>query len=222
MLEWSPESFGRQLISKSHLSITFRLFLLTVCIFGLGVGIGTGLSIGWSAGISNGLKFGLSVSSAYWILFGLWTGVSSKTLEDDIRVMPNEGIRRSLQRALMIGLWGGILCILVGVSNEMLYYGLDHGFSRGVYQGLQAMLRDGIFIECFGALLPALLIGGITVLHHYLLRLLLWYAGVLPIHTIRFLDDATSRDLLHKDGRGGGYRFAHSYVFDYFVGQERP
>jgi len=48
-----------------------------------------------------------------------------------------------------------------------------------------------------------------------------WPLG-LPIHTIRFLDDATSRDLLHKDGRGGGYRFAHSYVFDYFVGQERP
>ncbi len=66
----------------------------------------------------------------------------------------------------------------------------------------------------------ALLIEGITVLRYYLLRLLLWCVGVLPIHTIRFLDDATSRDLLHRDGSGGGYRFSHGYVFDYFASQE--
>ncbi len=144
--------------------------------------------------------------------------VHYQMFNDNDRIMPNEGIQRSLRNALQIGLWGGALAILVGVSNEILYYGLYDGFSRGFHEGLLALLRDGIFIECFGALLPALLMGGITVLRHYLLRLFLWHTGFLPLHTIRFLDDATSRDLLHKDG--GGYRFSHGDVFDYFADQE--
>ncbi|OLD63421.1 MAG: hypothetical protein AUF65_02310 [Chloroflexi bacterium 13_1_20CM_50_12] len=224
MISWSLKSFGRQFIDKKHLSITSRLFLFILCFFGFGIGIGIGLSTGWSAGITNGLTFGLSaalsVSSAYWILFALWTGVSSKTIDDDLRAMPNQGIRRSFQISFQIFFYGSILCILIGLFNEILYYGLVHGSSRGVYEGLKALLRDGLFIECFGALLPALFMGGITVLRHYLLRFLLWYTGVLPIHTVRFLDDVISRDLLHRDGRGGGYRFSHGHIFDYFAGQE--
>ena len=180
-----------------------------------------GVSVGWMAGIANGLTFGLSaalsVSSAYWILLALWRGVVPITLEDDLRALPNQGIRRSLHITFRVFFYGSILCMLIGLSNEMLYYGLLLGFNQGTYEGTKALLRDGLFIECFGALLPALFLGGITVLRHCLLRLLLGYTGILPIDTIRFLDDVTSRDLLHRDGKGGGYRFAHRYIFDYFA-----
>ena len=69
----------------------------------------------------------------------MWTGVSSKTLNDDVRIMRNQGMRRSLQNALQIALWGGVLCILVGASNEILYYGLYHGFGRGFHEGVLAL-----------------------------------------------------------------------------------
>lgn len=225
MIGWSFKGFGRQLKDKKHLSITFYLFLFILGLFGLGIGLSIGSSNGWAAGLRNGLIFGLSaalsVSSAYWILFAFWTGgVSSKTIEDTLRTVPNQGIRRSFQMALQIFLYGGILCILMGLSNEILYYGLIHGFSRGVCEGVKALLRDGLFIACFGALLPALFMGGITVLRHYLLRFLFKLAGILPFHIVNFLDDATSRNLLRKVGKGGGYQFTHNYVFEHFANQE--
>jgi hypothetical protein len=61
----------------------------------------------------------------------------------------------------------------------------------------------------------AMMHGGIAWLSHYLLRLFLWYTGVVPLNSVRFLDDAVSHALLRK--LGGGYIFAHRVLLDYFA-----
>jgi hypothetical protein len=44
-------------------------------------------------------------------------------------------------------------------------------------------------------------------LKHYLLRLVLWLDGSLPLRLVRFLDDCAGRVLLRRVG--GGYTFIH-------------
>ena len=57
--------------------------------------------------------------------------------------------------------------------------------------------------------------GGASFLNHYLIRFLLWRSGVMPLHYIRFLEEATERILLQRVG--GGYRFIHPLFQEYFA-----
>jgi hypothetical protein len=64
--------------------------------------------------------------------------------------------------------------------------------------------------------LLGMLIGGLAaVMRHYLLRFWLWQTRMFPWHTVRFLDDATSRILLRRIV--GGYSFAHRLILDHFA-----
>jgi hypothetical protein len=60
--------------------------------------------------------------------------------------------------------------------------------------------------------------GGLAGLRHFLLRALLARTNLFPWRSIRFLDDAARRILLYKDG--GGYRFIHRLLLDYFASLE--
>ncbi|MBV9229025.1 MAG: hypothetical protein JOZ18_06900 [Chloroflexi bacterium] len=60
-----------------------------------------------------------------------------------------------------------------------------------------------------------LVTGGPAGLRHLLLRIQLARAGLLPRRTIPFLNEATRCILLYQDG--GGYRFIHRLLLDYFA-----
>jgi hypothetical protein len=118
------------------------------------------------------------------------------------------------------------ISILVGSFSDLLFYelrsvlsdGFSVGLSAGFRGGLGAIGRDAVFFELFGALLPFLLTGGLTWIQHYLLRWLLARACVAPLRYKRFLNDATRRILLYQVG--GGYRFIHRTILDYFAEQD--
>ena len=57
--------------------------------------------------------------------------------------------------------------------------------------------------------------GGLTILRHYTLRLLLARSHTFPLRAQRFLDDACARVLLRRVG--GGYGFVHRRLLDYFA-----
>ena len=57
--------------------------------------------------------------------------------------------------------------------------------------------------------------GGLTILRHYTLRLLLACSHTFPVHVQRFLGDAVARVLLLRVG--GGYGFVHRRLLDYFA-----
>src|SRR5262249_24153662 len=61
----------------------------------------------------------------------------------------------------------------------------------------------------------AALYGGLTVVQHLALRLVLLRRGVIPVRSSRFLDYAAERIFLRKVG--GGYIFVHRLLLEYFA-----
>ncbi len=169
---------------------------------GLLVGLGLGLKHGLLVGLSGGLLVGLLVGLSYWLLLGLSRGVSGVTIEDQQRVVPNQGIRRSALNGLLLGL---ISTVIVGLLG-------------GPFALLTSDLRTALLVVLSAGLLLGLLNGGLASFRHYVLRFLLWRTGAAPWHYVPFLDSAAERILLRKVG--GGYIFLHRLLLDYFADLE--
>jgi len=187
---------------------------------GLTKGAYFGLIQGLSFGLSNGLNFGFS----YWCLLGLFQGIAQERIEDQDRRVANQGIHRSLRNSVMMGMISGVLigCIGIlsfGLSNWLRYElgshlpfaFMDSGSDAGFIYGLDYAPILGLS----GGLLIFLLTGGLAVVRHYIIRLLLWHSQTFPWQAPRFLDDATARCLLQRVG--GGYRFAHRLLLDHLA-----
>jgi hypothetical protein len=61
----------------------------------------------------------------------------------------------------------------------------------------------------------ALWYGGLDIINHFILRLLLVIQGHTPSHYDRFLNYVVDRILLQRVG--GGYRFIHRLLLDHFA-----
>lgn len=187
ILSWSWSRFQRNVV----------VILLSV-VFGVGVGV---VLIGR-------LVFGLVGGLVLGLLFGLLGGLSAKQLDEGMRFKPNQGIQSSGRNALRLGLFFGLVFGLVfGLLTERVRLRL--------FSGAVAVLLIGLAVGLVFGLLVGLPKGGDAYLNHYMLRFLLWRSGVMPWHTIRFLDEATDRILLQPVG--GGYRFIHPLLQDYFA-----
>ena len=139
-------------------------------------------------------------------LVGLLTGATGADIER--RVVPNQGIHQSARNivvfaalgTLIVGVPYGAINLLAGaVTMETLPTAADWwrlalvpGFSFGVLAGL----------------LP-----GAAVIQHYVLRLVLWASGAVPLRYAQFLNFATERRLLQRVG--GRYRFIHVLLRDH-------
>jgi len=198
LLVWSRRSLGKSLFSRSHVSATLRVAALS--------GLSSGLSIWLSGGLINGLLdgpiLGLILGLSYWLLLGLSRGVAGVTIEDQQRVVPNQGIRRSALNGLLLGL---ISTVIVGLLG-------------GLRALLNSDLRIALLAGLSAGLLLGLLNGGLASFRHYVLRFLLWRTGAVPWHSVPFLDSAAERILLRKVG--GGYIFLHRLLLDYFADLE--
>jgi hypothetical protein len=89
---------------------------------------------------------------------------------------------------------------------------MNFGLPYGVHQGLTYFTL--IFIASF--VLIWLLMGGMMVWRHYLIRFLLYKSGVFPWRIIPFLEEAKMRILMKRIG--GGYSFIHRLLLDYLAG----
>src|SRR5579859_552514 len=224
IIRWSGKYRWFSLFSTHQLRTTLLIFLLASLFLGLGSGLRGGVGIG----LLNGLQAGLIASVLSWVLRGIWYSLSSKVLDDHHRMKPNQGIRWSVSNGIIIGVFFGGLCVLVGLLIA-LFFGPSEASLPDItistdiamvrqYATLSAGLRDGLVMGILGALLATLLMGGLAGLRHLILRVLLAYAGVMPWQTVRFLDEAARRILLYKDG--GGYRFIHRLFLDHFADLE--
>ncbi|HEX6484705.1 MAG TPA: helix-turn-helix domain-containing protein [Ktedonobacteraceae bacterium] len=206
-LVWSWRSLGRSLFTKRHISTTSRVMVSTLLIVALASVLSTGLRYVLQDGLAAGLSAGLSC----WLLLGLFQGVSRETIEDQYRVVPNQGIRHSARNSLILGLIStGIAGLATGLA-----YGLAYGLIDGLSTGLAYGLSVGLIIGLSAGLLAGLLYGGLACLRHGVMRHLLWRAGSIPRNYPRFLDDAAERILLRKVG--GGYIFVHRLLLEYFA-----
>jgi hypothetical protein len=249
LLVWSWKSLGKSLFSKSHVSMTVQVTVLiglsTGLVaglydvltyklrFGLSTGLVAGLRYGLVDGLSIGLSFALGIGLSFWILLGLFRGVSGATIEEQRRVVPNQGIHRSALNGLVFGLISMVIVgLIAGLSFALgtgLLVGLSEGLvarqvgwlSEGLSKGLAALshgLPTGLLPGLSTGLVVGLLYGGLASFRHYALRFLLWRTGAVPWHYVPFLDYAAERILLRKVG--GGYIFIHGLLLDYFASLE--
>jgi TIR domain/NACHT domain len=133
------------------------------------------------------------------------------------RAVPNEGVRRSARRALLVGL----LPILVGVLFAIGSLTSDPSSSSAASSAWDPII-EFVLIMFIGTtlymlyFLPIVLwVGGRSSLQHLVLRILLVRNKSAPWKYISFLDEATDRLFLRKVG--GGYVFIHRLLLDYFA-----
>lgn len=238
-LRWTWGSLKRSLLVSSHLRITLLLASSISLLFGLSVGLKVGLSQGLSVWVNDklsqglsfglsygpgyGLSYGLSLGLSYWFLFGLFKGIGQEKIKDQDRRFPNQGIRRSMHNSVIIGLMSGGMIGIMSILSYWLSYWLSNGLTNGwgyalsilLLFGLNEGLAIGLLLGICGGLLAFMIMGGLAVLRHFVIRLLLARSHTFPWQAIPFLEDATTRILLRR--AGGGYSFAHRLLLDHFA-----
>src|SRR5262249_24769447 len=160
----------------------------------------------------------------------LYQGIVQEQIEDQDRRTFNQGIRRSLRNGFLASLLSGGMIMGIGVLSSGLslgpsyglLYALSSGLNVGLIEGLRDLgywlsvgmrywlsnglsygLRYAWFLVLSGSLLIWATIGGLTILRHYVIRLLLARSHTFPWCAQAFLDDATAHILLNRVG--GGY-----------------
>jgi NACHT domain len=248
-LKWSWSGLGRSLLRPAHVRTTLLFTGILAVGYGLSYGLYSGLSEGLSAGVITGLSLGLGaglgLGLGYWLLLGLYQGVSSEQVEDKFRRIPNQGIQRSFRNSVLMGIIGGGVIWVIGMTLcYLLVYGLNNGLTDWLNSGLSTGLGTGLsdvrvelgkglgtWLSPLGsnssgqgsgwplgvcsAILVCAITGGLSTLRHYIIRLSLWRTQTFPLNGPRFLDDATIRILLRRVG--GGYNFVHRLILDYFA-----
>lgn len=160
----------------------------------------------------------------------IMSGWSSTMLDKKALIKPNQGIRRSVRRGLLVGLIGAFIGVLfvmlafsvsVGDVGEFAYAPLNVvQETTGQLNTLSSVefilpiVHDLILGIIFG-LTFTLFNGGFASIKHLILRTFLWYAKSTPWNYPNFLDYAAHRLLLLKVG--GGYIFVHRLLLDYFA-----
>ncbi len=140
--------------------------------------------------------------------------ITYSAIEEQQRITPNEGIKRTRRRSLQFGLIGGgmfgLIAILLLELTKLLLFQKHIVFLGGVRNGVVFTLIAGIVLWTYN--------GGLTWYKHIVLRFLLWHRGAIPWHYERMLDEAVQRILLYRVG--GGYHFIHDLFRDYLISRD--
>jgi len=154
------------------------------------------------AGVTQGFyektKVYLTVSAIAFVFGMLVGGINRKAIPTRSRF--NQGIFLALRNARIIGLMLGLMCVLVTVWMIGL---------------LQALL-----VGFFAALLAALCYGGIDVLQHFVLRVILAIKRYAPFNYSRLLEHATR--LIFTQKVGPGYIFIHRFLLEHLGATTSP
>jgi WD40 repeat protein/DNA polymerase III delta prime subunit len=151
------------------------------------------------------------------LVLGLFRGLRTSII--DTKTSPDQGVRMSARNAIALGLAGGIFAAVIGGLTSILFKLLiiQGPVTSPLDLALQAFpLLLGLF-GCFG-ILSALWYGGLDIIQHFALRVVLRFKGYIPWNYARFLDYAAERILLRKVG--GGYIFIHRLLMEYFASLE--
>ena len=165
---------------------------------GLIGGLLNGLLVGLSRGLFFGLLGGLFLGLISVLILGLIVGLIN-VLKNRIslteKAMPNQGIRKSIQNALLVGLISGLIFGLLGA--------------------LISGLMGGLIFGLLGSMLGMLLGGLNAVIQHLSLRILLSKNGHTPWNYARFLEHAVKHRFIQRTG--GRYRFVHDLLRKHFA-----
>ncbi|MGR3274035.1 CHAT domain-containing protein [Acaryochloris marina NIES-2412] len=174
----------------------------------LGLGVGAMLSLPlYLAGNVEGRV----LIPAVGFIFMLLQGFAKQSHLNPDTIRPNEGLWRTGQNAVRIGL---ISAVVYGLLCWVLF-GLNTGGDWRSYQDSLPFgaIAGGIMGTTMG------LVGaegsGVVCIQHWVLRLMLWQQKRIPWNYAQFLDGCASRILLRKVG--GSYIFIHRLLLEHFA-----
>lgn len=211
---------GLGIVSADEIRWSFRLVVVGL-LFGLlmtAVTVAVGqVVIGAAGSVVSGIAPALSLALGI-VFAALLGGKTSERIET--RRVPNQGIRRSLRTGAIVGL---VLLLaiwpapLVSVGVTLWVNGLAPVDVLAVLSN-PLIQRFGLWMGLLFGLIGGLAFGGLTVIQHGVVRLLLWMSGAIPWNYARFLDYAAERTVLFSIG--GGYLFIHPLIREYFAAAE--
>jgi hypothetical protein len=154
------------------------------------------------------------------LIGGLITG-----LKQDLktRSKPNQGIYNSLQSFIWMTIFTYLCCIILVVVMTNLSLGVAEAITANksfvfIMSIIQSSVIQSIFPGISGALLFSFFFGGgLAVIQHLCLRILLTRHYGIPWNLARFLTYCHERRLLQQIG--GRYRFIHRELLDHFANQ---
>lgn len=170
-----------------------------------------GLVLGAAVGLLDQYVTGSNGQSSVVVIFaavgGLMTGLIGGLRAGviPVHVASNQGIRLSLRYSLLVGSIFAVVATLVMVVVFRLAFGADALFSAVVAPQVGVALGGGAWLG----------FGGIALINHATLRLLLWQESAVPLRYPRLLDACV--DLIFLRRVGGGYIFVHPLLQAYFA-----
>jgi len=145
-------------------------------------------AIGWLiGGMYNAITAGLNFG-IFGILFG---GMKQGVIEN--KSTPNQGIMLTIRNAIFAG-----LVVSLSVASVFLI--------------TKTSIDTNLL---FTGSIASLAYGGLDVVQHYILRLILIIEGYMPLNYASFLDYVSERIILQKTG--GGYQFIHRLLREHFA-----
>ena len=128
--------------------------------------------------------------------------------EIEVKKIPNQGIKKSILNAIILGIIISIVAGLIGALGLNSIAGID-GHNNDIFSSI--LLLTILFCLIIGLSFG----GGYAVIQHLTLRSMLYIKGFAPWNYARFLDDATELIFLQKVG--GGYIFIHRMLLEHFA-----
>ncbi len=220
---------GWRVVTMSIRGILASTLLFFIAGCGFGIGFWSGMTISgvilsvieylqlvplgdWSFYFVIGMAFlGIPIGSGIAVAAPLaLLGLNRSSVPQE-RKRPNEGIHRTALYSLLIG----SLIFLVVFFTSVLFFGVFLFIATDMTPLLLFLLVFSTII----ALLGWFQYGGLTFIHHLMLRLfgVLW--SYIPLRYVRFLNYATERIFLRRIG--GNYIFVHRMLMEYFAGLEK-
>lgn len=182
-------------------------------VLGLVIGLIAGFAFGFTTGQAIlrtiALDFGFAFGLAAGLVAAILSGLSGGKVE--IRTRPNQGTWQSTRNAVRVGI---AIALAVGLPIGWV---TGSAWGGGIFltQALTVGMTIGLAIGLAFGMAVGLFFGGLTLIQHLTLRLILSCASYLPWNLVPFLDYAAERILLRKVG--GGYIFIHRLLQEYFA-----
>jgi len=207
--------------------------LISILVDGITFGAGQGLK----SILGYGIRSLLVTAPRGIIAFGLIGAIIGIALKSLYRRLVetslsfNYGIKLSIRNAFVagtVGLMTLLALIFAGsVMNgivRVLQLGYAHGMENldfiGSWLPVQTVnFRSNIIPTALFSALFFMWYGGRDFIQHYILRLLLFVSGDTPLRFQHFLNYCVKKDFLRRVG--GGYRFQHKHLRDYFLNDHK-
>lgn len=200
---------------KEGLSTAGKAALVGALASAVFLGLVGGLVSALLAALIGGLAAGLLFGFSFGLIDGLFSLLETSSIQR--KMMPNQGIRRSLYNAMVSGvifmLVGGFLGLLAGWLVDVLITKASNGQTLGLDSDIKlgCGLLSALFFELIG-----LSTGGVeATIKHLAIRIVLTKSGYTPWNYAKFLEHATRLRFIQRTG--GRYRFVHDLLREHFA-----